>query len=146
MVIQTSYNELRSLCEPLLVFQDVLGASGAELQRQMKPVQNRDFPRPSRERGIRSLSEPVVGEGNEDTLWTIRTIIRCGCHLAARMAQPSRSPRLSGAAALSEQWAGLPVGQSGAVVGLWSGRTTSPIVLRARLRRRGEAGPVSPRG
>lgn len=26
------------------------------------------------------------------------------------------------------------------------GRTTSPIVLRARLRRRGEAGPVSPRG
>lgn len=39
----------RPLCEPLLVFQDILGANGAELQQQ-KTVQNRDFPRPIWER------------------------------------------------------------------------------------------------
>lgn len=60
----------RPLCEPLLVLQDVLGASGAELQQQ-KTVQNRDFPRSIREKNLQSITEPVVGEENKDTLWTM---------------------------------------------------------------------------
>jgi hypothetical protein len=38
VVIQNFYNEARPVCEPLLVFGDILGESGVELQQQRKKV------------------------------------------------------------------------------------------------------------